>query len=193
MTQNAQNVTYGKPKVEGAIWTAPLGTKLPVDAVEKLDIAFKSLGYVSEDGLKNENTIESEAIKAWGGDTVLVIQNEKTDTFTYKLIELLNVDVLKEVYGEDNVTGTLETGITIKANAKELPEHVIVIDMLLKGALKRIVIPNAKVSEIAEIEYVDEDAAGFELTITAIPDAEGNSHTSYIQKAGTTVEDELGA
>lgn len=190
MTQNAQNVTYGKPKVEGAIWTAPLGTKLPVDAVEKLDIAFKSLGYVSEDGLKNENTIESEAIKAWGGDTVLVIQNEKTDTFTYKLIELLNVDVLKEVYGEDNVTGTLETGITIKANAKELPEHVIVIDMLLKGALKRIVIPHAKVSEIAEIEYVDEDAAGFELTITAIPDAEGNSHTSYIQKAGTTVEDE---
>ena len=114
MTQNAQNVTYGKPKVEGAIWTAPLGTKLPVNAVEKLDIAFKSLGYVSEDGLKNENTIESEAIKAWGGDTVLVIQNEKTDTFTYKLIELLNVDVLKEVYGEDNVTGTLETGITIK-------------------------------------------------------------------------------
>lgn len=192
MAQNSQNVTYGKPKVEGAIWSAPIGTKLPTNAVDELDVVFKSLGYVSEDGLKNENTIESEAIKAWGGDTVLVIQNEKTDTFTYKLIELLNVDVLKEVYGNENVTGDLETGITVKANTKELPEHTIVIDMVLKGALKRIVIPHAKVSEIAEIEYVDEDAAGFELTITAIPDEDGNSHISYIQKAGTTVEDELG-
>ncbi|MEJ8751667.1 phage tail protein [Lagierella sp. ICN-221743] len=183
MAQNASNVSYGKPKIEGAIWTAPLGSKLPINAIDNLDKAFKGLGYVSEDGLKNENSMESETIKAWGGDSVLVIQSEKTDTFTYKLIEILNVDVLKEVYGQTNVTGTLETGITIKANAKDLEEHVIVVDMILQGALKRIVIPKAKVSEISEVEYTDSDAVGYELTLTAIPDEKGNSHYEYIQKA----------
>lgn len=181
MANNVQNVAAGKPKVGGSLWTAPVGTTLPTDATTALDAAFECLGYISEDGFTNETERDTDVVKAWGGDKVLVTDNGVTDTFGYTLIEVLAVAVLKHVYGPDNVSGTLAAGITVSVNSKETPEVVLVAELVLRGAVKRIVVPLAHVTEVGEITYKDDEAVGYETTVTALPDASGNTHYEYIK------------
>lgn len=189
MANVATNVTAGKPAVAGAVYRAVLSSSLtiPTDATTALSSDFKALGYVSEDGLTNSNSPDTDIIKAWGGDPVLPIQSGKEDTFQMTLIEVLNADVLKAVYGTANVTGTIDSGITVKANSAEAEEACWVIDMVLRGGvLKRVVIPDGKITEIGDIEYTDEDAVGYEITVSASPDSAGQTHYEYIQKPAST-------
>lgn len=186
-----ENVSYGKPLIAGAISTAPIGTELPTDATTKVDTKFKSLGYISEDGVTNNNSPESETIKAWGGDTVLVTQTDKPDTYTFTLIEVLNVDVVKVVYGDENVSGNLSTGIEIKANSKPMQARVYVVESLLNNAIKRIVIPNGVITEVGDIVYKDDEPVGYETTVQCLPDEDGNTHYEFIKGSEEISADEV--
>ena len=187
MANTANYVTAGKPRVAGSVYRAATTATAPTTADSSLGSAFKSLGYISEDGVKNNNSPETEDIKAWGGDIVLNTLTGKEDRFTFKLIEAMNTDVLSAVYGSSNVTGALATGITVKANATASEAAMFVIDMILKNnVLKRIVIPNATVSEVSEIAYTDNEAVGYEITITAVPDSSGYTHYEYIKQTTPT-------
>lgn len=179
------NVSAGKPKVAGAVYRAPLGTALPTDATTALASAFVDMGYISEDGVTNSNSPESEKIKAWGGQTVLVVSTEKPDTFQLTFLEALNTNVLQTVYGDGNVTVNDEAGtISVTSNVAALEDHVYVIDIAMRGgAMKRIVIPQGELSELGDIVYKDDEAVGYEVTLECMPDASGNTHYEYIKLA----------
>lgn len=177
---DADNVSFGKPKSTGAVFIAPAGTTLPTDATSALSAAFKGLGYVSEDGLVNSVETDTENVKAWGGDLVLVGQTSFTETFTVSLIET-NEDALTAYYGDDNVTVTGDK-ITITQNSQELPQVVVVFELVLTGGrVKRIVVPKARIADRSgEITYVDGSPIAYPALFQAFPDSNGNTHTEYI-------------
>jgi len=178
MANVVENVSTGKAKASGAIHIAPTTATMPTNASDALT-GFTALGYVSEDGLTNSNSPDTEVVHAWGGDVVLVKQQTRDDTFAFSLIESKNADALKVVYGDTKVTGT--TDITVQATQAALEAHAYVFDMVLReGTLKRIVVPNGVVTEVGDVVYVDNDIIKYDVTITCLPDASGVTHYEYI-------------
>lgn len=180
---DANHVSSSTPKVGGAVHRAPLGSTLPTDATTELDAAFVSLGYISEDGLTNSNSPETSDTKAWGGAVVMSSLTGRPDTFKFKLLEGLNAAVLKVSYGDEQVSGTLDTGLTIKAGPVDMERSSYAVEMIMKdGTLKRIVIPDAAVTAVGDITYKSGDPVGYEITLTAYPDTSGFTHYEYMKK-----------
>ena len=184
MGNTATNVSTGKPKIAGAVFVAPKETTLPTDATTALDATkFVCLGYVSEDGLTNNNDMDVSAIKAWGGAIVYRSLTELDDNFALTLIESENEDVLKAVYGDSNVTQNGDI-TKVEVKAEDPQERVWVFDLALRGGVaKRIVVEDGAVTAREEITYNDSDAIAYGITVSAYPDANGSTHTEYIEGA----------
>lgn len=179
--QTEKEVTVAKPAIGGSVYVGATTATLPTDAKTTLAEAFENLGYIADSGVTNDNSPSVNTIKAWGGDTVNVSQSERPDTWKFKLIQATNPNVLKVIYGDEYVTGELTTGLTVKATANQLEQKAWVFDMILKNnALKRIVIPKGMVSSLSTISYVDSDAVGYEIEITAMSDDSGVTHYEYM-------------
>lgn len=177
-------VTTAKPQKGGAVSSAPLGTAIPADAAATLNAAFVKLGYVSEDGMTNGEERDSDDVKDWGGDTVLTVSTGRKETFQLTFIQSLDPDVLKEVYGQDNVKVTSSNKlITVDHNAKDMPHRVFIFEMIMAGGyVKRIVVPNGQVTAIGDTVYKAGEPVGYETTITAFPSSviDGSTAREFI-------------
>lgn len=184
MANTSANVNAGKPNASGACYVAATTATLPTSTSAALT-SFTSLGYISEAGLVNMNPRTFQEIKAWGGDVVLTSKTEQKDEFKFTLIESTNIEVLKLIYGDAKVTETGSTTpkeIKVEVTSDETPAKEFVFDMVLSnGKAKRICIPSAKVTSVADINYKDTDAIGYEVTISCAPDASGRTHYEYIK------------
>lgn len=188
MARNENNANYvvtGKPKIKGGAFSAELGTVLPTDAKSELAEGFVNLGYISEDGMTNSNSETTKDVKSWGAIIVNTSVTETTDTNKLTFIESVNPDVLKEVYGHANVTGTtLKEGLKIAVTGGTRTYRSYVFDMITGNYLRRIVYPEAIITSVGDISYKDEDSVAYECTIKARADSDGNTHYEYICEKG---------
>ena len=185
MGNNAKNVSAGKPKVTGAVFVAPAGSAIPADAVAPLDTVYKCMGYVSEEGVKNNQDVTTKDTNAWGGDVVASTVTGYKETFEMTFIET-NLIVLKEYYGENNVTETGNT-IAIAHGPTDAQGHPWVIETVLNnGRIQRDVIPNGKIGARGEKVYADGNNIAYKMTINALPGSDGKTAHTYIASAGVS-------
>lgn len=185
MPNSAANVVSGKPLSTGGVLIAPLATALPTTAVAAPNVAFLSGGYIGEDGVVESGERSTEKIKAWGGDTVKVVQTEHSLTYQFTFIETLAAEVLKAVYGTTNVTTTAATASTgtlhtVKVTGDVLPRKSYLLEIKDGLAKIRIAIPDGQITEVGEITYSDAEVIGYQVTIECYPDTLGVKAYKYL-------------
>jgi hypothetical protein len=167
------NITIGRPKAGGAIYFAPAGSTLPEDATSSLGSAYVNLGYVTEDGVTHSVAEDTDTIKAWGPETVMVSQNDYSETVTYNLMETIRPAVLQYMRGASNVSlegdGAIKSGTT----GEQLPRGIIVIDTIQNNGsanprYHRIVFGDCQITDRSgDQTYNNSDPVTFPVTFTA--------------------------
>lgn len=185
MSNTAANIVSGKPLATGGILIAPVGTAVPTDAVTALNASYVAAGYIGEDGVTEMNERSNERVKAWGGDTVKIIQSEHNLTFSFSFIEALNADVLKSIYGDENVT---TTAATISAGTLQkvlitggaLPHKAFAFEIKDGDARIRISVPDGQITEVGEITYSDSEVVAYEVSVECFADENGVKATKFL-------------
>jgi hypothetical protein len=184
MANSAANVVAGVPLATGGVLIGALTAAEPSTAVSALT-GFTAAGYIGEDGVTETNERSTDRIRAWGGDTVKVVQTEHNVTYQFTFLETLNAEVLKAVYGEDNVTTTAATVSTgtlheVQINSSTLPHKSYVFEVKDGDAKIRIYVPDGQITEVGEITYSDSEVIGYQVTVEAFADELGNKAYKFL-------------
>lgn len=180
----ASNVVAGVPLATGGVLLGGTGAISPTDATSPL-VGFNAAGYIGEDGVTETNERSTDRIRAWGGSTVKVVQSEFNVTYQFTFLETLNGDVLKAVYGEDNVETTAATVSSgtlhaVKINGATLPHMPFDFEVKDGDAKIRIYVPDGQITEVGDITYSDTEVIGYQVTVEAFDDPEGNKAYKYL-------------
>lgn len=170
MALTAANVLVG---VSGSVKTAVTGTTLPTTIAGALDAAFHDLGYISEEGVTESNSVETTDIKGWqNGAVVRTIQTGHSYTLKFKMLET-NQYSLTTFYN-DYTAGAIEV------TGGQGWRGCLVLDVLDGADPQRIVIPDGQVTEFGDVVYQNGDAIGYEVTVTCFPDTGGVKAYKYV-------------
>ena len=181
---NSQNIVAGVPLATGGVLLGGTGSISPTDATSPL-VGYNAAGYIGEDGVTETNERSTDRIRAWGGSTVKVVQTEHNVTYKFTFLETLNGDVLKAVYGEDNVTTTAATVSkgtlhAVKVTGATLPHMPFAFEVKDGDAKIRIDVPDGQITEVGDITYSDSEVIGYEVTVEAFEDEFGVKAYKYM-------------
>lgn len=159
----ANSAALVKVGTTGSIYTAPAGTTLPTGSQATLNVAFSALGYISDAGVVESNGKTTNKVTAWqNGDVIREVQTE--DSVTYKFAAMETSPIVLATYH-----GNYDDGV-VEVNGLTLPRKPFVIDVLDGDDMVRIVVPYGQITERGDINWVNGDAAIYEMTVEAYPD-----------------------
>lgn len=176
---NVAQIAAPSANVAGGMWRAPLGTALPTDTTTGLNEAFVSLGYIDEDGMNRIEDRPNTPQFAWGGAKVASLQQHYNLTFKFKLMQPLDVDVLKAVHSDGNVsvvaaTESAGTITTVAFNPILNINAAWCVESFYQLSTLRFTVPIARVTQVEPIQWTHKTLAMYNVTLEAFPDSSGN-------------------
>lgn len=176
---DVSQVVAPSPNIAGGAWRAALGTTLPIDTTTALANTFTSLGYVGDDGVTRSEARPQSKQFAWGGWLVASLQQSYSLTFKFKLLQVMDPDVLKAVHSDGNVavaapTTSAGTTTTVQFNPTLNMNGVWVFEGFYQKTTQRIAIPIARVTEPGDYLWSNKQIAAYGVTLEAFPDTSGN-------------------
>ena len=115
------DVNLGTGRASGYFYHAPANTALPESPLAELGQDWVEVGYIAEDGITWSTGRSSEPLKDWANKIRRQLQSEPTGTVAAPIIST-TAEVLKTIFGEDNVTETAATqdhGKLVSVDVKE--------------------------------------------------------------------------
>jgi len=166
MAQVASNVRVG---YEGDLCVAPVGTTLPVSAVEPLASGFVELGYVTSDGVTLSHDDQSTDLIAWQrGDIVRTLMTEQKLTLQASVMET-NDKTVETYFG--SYLEVTASGPVLAERAFQPTQVILALTVIDGDSVHRMVIPSAELTERGDLVYVTDDSVNYDMTFTIYPDA----------------------
>lgn len=178
-------VMPGAPKAGGYLHYSPLGTALPTDATTALAAGWINLGYISNDGVKPEESTKVEDERDWAEDVVLTADGEVTLKRSATLISTLEYAVNVFLFGAGNVTKVAATPTTpetiaVARDGAGIESCQICLDLVFGTRIRREVFPIMKPTLTGRLEYKKVKAQGYSIELTAHRDANGKFMYDYM-------------
>lgn len=177
---NAAEAAVGSGKVTGAIFVAATSVALPTNATTELT-GYKCLGFTSDAGVTLTESSSTKSLRVWEGlNEVRTVKYERTEQVKFTPVQL-NADVLKAIWGEDNVTVDASTGTISAAHHGGTiePIHLVIEMVPYAGAVQRLC-GKAQLTEIGDATYNGQDYEGRELTFNCLAGNDGATLHEYI-------------
>lgn len=169
------NQKLGIGLATGMFFHAPAGTELPKYPAEKLDAAWKSIGDVSEDGIKLTTDKSTEAIKNWANVIRRVVMKDHSEKIQCSIIDTTE-ESLKATLGSSNVKVTAPdnthgTLIEASLSSGELPPPEAFLWLMKDGDdMMGIGCTEGQVMSVDNVSFKPGTTINWTPTITAMGD-----------------------
>lgn len=157
----------------GSVYVAATGTTLPTTATMALNVLFKDLGYVSDDGISLTPNVELTDIMAWQS-AIPVKTTLDTASFEIKFSMLeTKLDTFQLYFFAVTATNNFGQGKFTLPSSPGSQEKALIIDWTEDtGDKNRLVLPKAVLADRDNLQLVRNNAAITGLTFRAL-DASG--------------------
>lgn len=151
----------------GAFYYAPLGATAPTDASSALPAAYRDVGLISSDGVRDMPSSSAQQIEAWqGAQIVRTVLTQAFIEVAFTMIES-NPNSLELYYAA--AVNTSDGSVAIDPG-KTGGIRAMVLDYVDGDKYVRLYLPRGEVTARDASEKTSGDAVGYPLTITAYKD-----------------------